>query len=215
MMFPTPIKNHLPDIMAEDGDDALMTAFCGKIDKIVGEIASDTKGLANFRDPMKIPSQFLEAAGESLAAGMKASDSETVKRQKLARAIGNYSLLGLWIPCKQIIDGIAGGSAELYGEWDTSAVWLMRGNEGSEENNYMASMGCDGIDTLLGIYMIGYGKKFEIPGNIYIDVDNDALTASQIAQIVEQISVGYVPAYFIVHLGYSGTGGEFVEYTVL
>ena len=215
MMFPTPIKNHLPDIMSEDGEDALMTAFCEKVDKIIGEINSDTKGLASFRDPMKMPAQFLEAAGVAFSAGMKASDSETVKRQKLARAIENYSLLGLWTPCKQIIDGIAGGSAELYAEWATSGVWLMRGNEVGEENNYMASMGSDGIDSLLGIYMFGVGDEFEIPGNIYIDVDNVALTASQIAQIVEQISAGYIPAYFIVHLGYIGIGGEFVEYIVL
>ena len=124
-MLPIPVKNFLPDIMANDGDDALMTSFCAKVDKIIGEMSGDTKGLAAFRDPMKLPVQFLDAAGISFAAGIKAADTETGKRQKLARAVVNYSMLGLWIPCKEIIDGITGTSASLYATWDTSAVWLM------------------------------------------------------------------------------------------
>lgn len=214
-MLPIPVKNFLPDIMAEDGDDALMTAFCAKVDKIVGELSDDTKQLSYFRDPMKIPEQFLDAAGVSLAAGILAQDNEATKRKKLARAVANYSMLALWEPCKVIIDAVTGTSASLYSSWATTGAYLMRGGESTEDDNYAASMGCDGIDDLLGIYMIGAGDEFEEPGHVLIDTGNDSLTAEQIASIVAQIQRDYCPAYFLVTIGYTDIDDVFYEYITI
>jgi len=64
---------------------------------------------------------------------------------------------------------------------------------------------------------VGDGTEVEIWGNIYIDlhygIHTAVLSASQIEQIVTDISMDIVPAYVRVYLGYVPVTGGFTIYS--
>lgn len=67
-------------------------------------------------------------------------------------------------------------------------------------------------DPNLGDDIVGSGTEIQIPGNVYINVDNPFLTAEQIAQIVASLDYVTVPAYFRVFLCYLNDQGNPVIY---
>lgn len=67
-------------------------------------------------------------------------------------------------------------------------------------------------DSAYGLSLIGAGTEIEIAGNIYIDVDNSGLSTDEVQQIVDELAVDIVPAYYIVNLGYVDGSGVFIIY---
>lgn len=213
-MLPVPIRDHLPKVLTEEGGD-LLDAFCDKVDSILTSLGEDALGLSDLRDPASAPAQFLEALGQMYAARLLPFDSEAVKRSKVANAVKSHKDRGLWTSVKAIIDFVVvpfgSPGAEIFSPTDESAIWLLRSGLSSEPGGYMASMGCDGSDLLLGIFLAGEGSEYEIKGNVWIDVGLSTLTADQVEKIVASIE-HEVPAYFRVRLGYV-SAGLFVTYS--
>ena len=85
---------------------------------------------------------------------------------------------------------------------------------GRASNPTRAAMGADGIDDELGISLIGSGLEVQVAGNIYIDVDNNSLTADEQESIRLDL-LDIVPAYMYVHIGYENVSGQFIEYFVM
>lgn len=100
------------------------------------------------------------------------------------------------------------------GYYDTPLDFILSGIDDGTDN---AILGSDGVnvygpdllgspyfpstgDADLGIDLTGSGLEIQLPGNVYIDVDNPFLTADQISQIVISIQKTTCPAYFRVFL---------------
>ena len=141
--------------------------------------------------------------------------TERQRRQAITNAVRDQKNRGLWeANIKIIIDTIAGGDAQIIESGET-ADWILGGDGGTiPPDSYYATLGIDGIDDRLGIDLLGEGNEIEIIGNIYIDVDNSALTQEQIDEMVAEITNDIIPAYFIVNLGYI-SAGTFVSYTTI
>jgi hypothetical protein len=111
-----------------------------------------------------------------------------------------------------------------YFDTDTDLI-LMDSDDGSSNT----VLGTDGVEDFgpdlmagpyfvgsgdpdLGMDLVGSGTEIQIPGNVYINVDNPFLTAEQIAQIVASLDYTTVPAYFRVFLCYLNDQGNPVVY---
>ncbi len=211
--LPIPFVDYLPKIIRQD-PDAKAIALAAKMDSIMLGVLEDVIGLNDLRDPARCPADLLVELGDMLAAGILPGDSELIRRRKIASAVQGHKLRGSWAyDAKPKVDAIAGGDAVIFRGYE-SDDWIMCG-DGSLESptNYWGSMGADGIDLHLGLSLIGEGTEVEVAGNIYVDVDNAALTPSQVQAIVDSL-VDIVPAYMLVHLGYT-TGTQFIEYEVI
>lgn len=167
--------------------------------------------LNSLNDPVKCKDEALTELGYQLSAGILNSDSEILKRIKIAKAIASHKLRSTFAYDVKIkIDLIALGDSVIYRAIDEDD-WILCTDGTGPSVYYWSAMGCDGIDDDLGISLIGSGLEVEVAGNIYIDVDNAALSAADQARIALDIADS-VPAYFKVHIGYENVGGQFIEY---
>jgi len=208
MSLPIPAIDHLPRIFR---DDPKATSLSNMMDSHIILWRDETLGLDELLDPIRCPGVLLDVFGEYVNAGILGSDSEDTKRKKIATAIQGHKLAGTWIhDIKPKIDVIAGGDSTIVKATPDSADWIILGDGNAPATYYWSSLGADGIDDFLGIDLYGDGYEVGVQGNIYINVDNAALTAEEQADIVILFEI-YGPAYFYIHIGYL-SGGNWVEY---
>ena len=210
MLFQT-IDDYIPKFFERD---TKLLSFISTVDSILDELKLETISLNDLIDPMKIPSGLLDNLGYYLSAGLVSTDSETIKRQKIATAIQGHKRRGSFnLDAKPKIDAIAAGDSVIIRSFDKDD-WILVGDGLTPTAYYRAALGADGIDEDLGISLIGEGLEIEVAGNIYIDVDNMALTAGEQEQIrVAMLDI--VPAYMKVHFGYLDGFGSFIEYFLM
>lgn len=208
-MLPTPFDNYAPSFFERD---AKLNAFCDKHDEILTSLKNETLGLNDIIDPVKCPAVILPYLGQFLNAGLFDQDSDKQKRIKIATAIQSHKKRGSFnFDAKPKIDAIAGGDSAIVKSF-SGDDWILVGDGETPTAYYWSTMGYDGIDTDYGLSLIGEGDEVEIAGNIYIDVDNNSLTADEIDQIVLELETDIAPAYFQVFIGYIDVGGNFVVY---
>lgn len=207
-MLPIPFEKFIPSYFKRD--DKLI-AFADKMDSILEDLKSDTLGLNNLIDPFKIPAALIVNLGYYLNAGIQDTDDEDTRRKKVAQAVAGHKRRGSFnLDAKPKIDQIAGGDSQIFRAIDQDD-WILVGDGLTPAAYYWAALGCDGIDDGLGISLIGEGIEIEVAGNVYIDVDNSALTAGEQEQIrVDMLDI--CPAYYKVHFGYINVSGQFIEY---
>jgi len=210
-MFPVPFVDYIPQFYERDDK---LNAFADKMDSIIAGIKEDTLGLNDFIDPVKAPSVILDKLGYYLSAGIKAQDTDRQKRTKIATAIQGHKQRGSFtLDAKPKIDLIAGGDSQIIKSVG-SDDWILVGDGTTPASYYYAAMGADGIDDELGIALIGEGTEIVIAGNVYIDVDNNSLSADDQDRINQEL-LDIVPVYYYVHVGYLDMSGAFVEYFVM
>ena len=210
-MLPIPFEKYVPKFYERD---TKLNAFTDKIDEILGYLKDETIDLNTLIDPMRIPAALLVNLGYYLNAGIISTDSETVRRIKVATAVQGHKRRGSFnLDAKPKIDAIAGGDSQIFRSFDKDD-WILVGDGTTPSAYYWAALGADGIDDGLGISLIGSGYEVEVAGNIYIDVDNAALTAGEQEQLrVSMLDI--VPAYMYVHFGYIDGTGAFIQYFVM
>lgn len=210
-MLPIPFEQYIPKSFNRD---AKVQAFADEVDKILNAIISQTWELNNIYDPARTKNVVLNFLGKYLNAGINNRDSELLKRQKIYQAIMTHKVRGTFNSDVKIkIDNIAGGDSSIVtviGEDD----FILTGDGTTPSAYYWATLGVNGIDNNLGCLLIGSGLEIEVAGNIYIDTDNDSLTAAEQEQIELDI-YDSVPAYYYTHIGYVDGTGEFVEYFLM
>lgn len=213
-MLPIPFEKFIPAFFNRDYK---LYAMSNKINQNLNDWKKDILNLNNIIDVARIQTYLLNDIGEYLNAGILNSDSDRTKRQKIYSSVSGHKSRSLFRNnVKSKIDSIAGGDSSIYkisdnGNGEISSDWIMFGSELDDVINYWGTIGEDGLDAELGLDLIGAGTEIEIPGNIYINVDNDSLTNDQINQIKLSI-VDIVPAYYIVYLGYLDINDDFVVY---
>jgi hypothetical protein len=213
-MLPIPLREHMPRAFREQGGPDF-DALCTKLDSVFGSLGEEARALQYLYDPARAPAACLEALAEMMAAGLKGYETERQKRQKIAYAVKGHKKRGLWADhAKLIVDSIAGGDSSIFRGYQSDDSIEVGDGLLEAPTNYWSAEGCDGVDLGLGIAEIGSGLEVEVAGNIYIDVDNAALTAAQLAQLVAEFQGDIAPAYFYVHLGYT-TGTQFIEYALI
>ena len=210
-MIPVDIDIYIPKFYRRD---AKLTAFILKVNSILADLKSDTLGLNTLIDPHRIPAALISELGYYLNAGIQDQDSEADRRYKVATAIQAHKRRGSFNDdAKPKIDLICGGDSVIIRSFDKDD-WILVGDGLTPTAYYWAALGCDGIDDELGISLIGEGTEIEIWGNIYIDVDNNALSAADQDKLELEMQ-DIVPAYFYVHFGYISGTGQFIEYFVM
>lgn len=211
-MLPEPFDNYIPKFFRRDDK---LNAFADKHDAIMQSFRNDTLGLNDIIDPVKCPNVILNELGYYLNAGILPQDTEKQKKVKIAKAVQGHKRRGSFnLDAKPKIDAIAGGDSVIV-TGVSGDDWILVGDGLTPIAYYWATMGYDGIDTDYGLSLIGEGIEIEIAGNIYIDVDNNALTADQIEQIVLALETDIVPAYYKVFIGYINVGGNFIVYAII
>jgi hypothetical protein len=211
-MIPIPSINYIPKIM-RDNIDQSGTALCNKLDTHLEALLVDIINLGYLLAPDRCPDAALDEFGYFLNAGILGTDTAQQKRQKIYGAIAGHKKRSLFAAdIKPKIDIVAGGDSVLVINRFGDDFILMGSPDTDPVSTYWASMGCDGLDSALGIGLIGTGYEIEVAGNVYIDVDNPGLSAAQITQIQNNVADSK-PCYFRIHLGYIAAG-VFVEYTV-
>jgi len=212
MILPIPFIDFIPK--AFDRDSKAL-ALANKIDDNLTEWSDELISTETIMDPARVNVAFLEELGYIVNAGILPSDTETQKRKKIQNAVAAHKKRGSFaFDAKPKIDAIAMGNSQIIQTIGTDDFILV--DDGTTPTAYyFAALGCDGLNLNLGISLIGAGDEGEIAGNIYIDVDNSALTAAQIDQIVMELEFDISPAYYRTHIGYMDISGAFIEYTVI
>ena len=216
-MLPIPIREFVPKLLKDSIDsDPRATAFINKIDELLGDWRDELIELQYLKLPERCPAKLLNELGYMVAANLLASDTEAEKRQKIASAVQRNTNIGTWVnDAKIIVDLICGGDSSIVTGYYTGD-WIMWGKESTDPDDYTGTMGIDGIDDDLGLDLFGDYTETGIAGIIWIDVDNDSLTAGEIQSLVDSLESGVAPAYFRVILGYIDSGTGFFEtYTIL
>ena len=214
-MLPTPSIGFFPKIFQ---DDAKAAALAAKLDAYLATWGKDTLNIRQLCVPEQIPAQFIAELGFLLSVTFGTTDTETQRRQKVAAAVSQIENRATWLyDMKPSLDTLTGYNSSLFGGQYTDD-WILVGDGVSEySNNYWASMGCDGIDSNLGIGLVGDGTEWEITGNIYINlhlgVTSAVLTNAQITNIVAQITTDKCPAYMRIYLGWVNPSGTFTVYS--
>ena len=204
--LPVPFIEAIPEALGAAPDPA-MVSLAGKMDSLLLEAVGSVIDLRRLNRPDECPSAHLPELAAELAASILPLDNDRTRRKKITGAVRTHKNRGTWeYDAKIMVDSIALGDSVFYSSWATTAAWFLRGGETTEPATYMASLGVDGIDPLLGIGLLGDFTEWEIPGNVYIDVDNAGLTAEQVAQLVLDLASDVVPAYVRVFLGYTVAG---------
>jgi phage tail-like protein len=210
-MYPKPSVNFFPTGYKRD---AKLTALTDYLDSLLLSIHNDIIGLNYLLDPVRCPEQLIIYLGQYLNAGIKQSDTEAQKRYKCAKAVETHKKRGSWEEDAKIkVDIICGGDSSIIRSFDLDD-WILVGDGLTPSAYYWAALGCDGIDDDLGISLIGSGYEIEVAGNIFIDVDNNSLSAGDQASLQEDM-IDVVPGYCYVHFGYVDGSGDFIEYFVM
>ena len=214
-MLPIPTINYIPKILRERATSET-TALTDKMDTDIFAWFNDTKNIDQLLDVDQCPSSYLVFLGNMLSAGVQTIDSDRTKRQKIYSAIQTHKRRGSWVAhAKLIIDAITGYNAVRFITTDEDD-WILCGDGSLEVGTSWAILGGDGTAPY-GMALVGDGTEVEIWGNIYIDlhygIHTAVLSASQIEQIVTDISMDIVPAYVRVYLGYVPVTGGFTIYS--
>lgn len=224
-LFPRPFIKYIPKLFQKDEKAIALADF---IDGEIDEWEDDVKAVLRTFRPDQTGSYNLEDLGQFFQAGMKESDSETIKRRKLRDAVkshknrntfqgGTFGDITTEGDVKPKIDNITGLSpgARIVNSVGTDA-WVLVGDVDSNPPGYLwGSMQGDALTTDLGLHLIGAGTETEVKGNIFIDlhegVTTAVLTSDQIESIIEDLSDS-LPSYMIIHLGYVDGSGVFIDY---
>lgn len=210
--FPYPALKYLPKQMQDDPD---AIALASALDRASAGMLEDILLLGERYNPESCPAEVLDELGYGLSASLYPTDSDATKRAKISGAIKAQKTRSTWqysakVALDAIVVPLGSSGSSLWASWDDTAVWLLRGALPEEPDNYMASMGIDGVDLNLGIALIGEGTEFEVAGNVYVDLGISTLTAEQVALCVASLD-DVAPAYMRVKLGYS-VAGQFMAY---
>lgn len=203
-MLPIPLKKFIPKMFLQRLSPAI-TALIDKIESNLEEWKIDAYELQHFNDPARVPTAFIEELGALLDTTFISSDSERVKRQKIATTINDQKFAGSWnLQVKDGIGNITGITPELikFDAFNGDAHWILRGGLPDEPDNLWSILGVDGVDYN-GILLEGANDEIVYPGNIYINIGiippiDTALLEQLIVYLEEDIS----PAYTRVYLGY-------------
>ena len=212
-MLPLSFKNYVPELLKRkvDFDDGAI-ALINKIDEHLEEWKKELIDFRYLSSPERATERILNEFGYMLSADLWDFDSKTVKMQKVETATQRNAYHGVWEnSIKLIIDYFCGGDSSIIEDYYTGD-WIIWGQESSDPSDYTGTMGTDGLDDDLGLDLAGYGEYGA--GVIRIDVDNNALTASEVNQLVEILDSTYTPAYMKVIIGYM-SGSMFVEYATM
>ncbi len=211
-MLPIPFETHGLPKLYRDNLTPAAAALAAKIDALLTEWKADLVGILCLRWPERIPAALIPEAAHMLGARLLAFDDERTRRKKLRSAVAGHKERSLWFAdAKPDVDSICGGDATIYTQIDQDD-WIQC--DGTEPASvYWAALGYDGADTHLGIALIGEGIEVEISGNVYVNVDNAALSAADQVRLRETAEE-WVPAYMKVHFGYL-TGLAFTEYFLM
>lgn len=151
-MLPIPFIDYIPQSFTRDGK---LTAFADKHDDIMNDLSADTIGLNHLMNPYRISSSLIEYLGYFVNAGILAFDSEATKRNKVATAVQSHKRRGSFnLDAKPKIDNIAGGDSQIL----TSVGgddWILPGDGETPSAFYWSALGVDGIDTDLGVALVG------------------------------------------------------------
>ncbi len=207
-MLPTPFEKFIPRIFRRD---VKLTALTDKVDTHLEEWKGDIVDFKKFPDPLSIRTGLVDDLGELVAAELLDTDSDTIKRGKIAKAVEGHKLRGTFeLDIKLKIDTIVGGDSAVITGLGADD-WIMSGDGISPPSGFFwAGMGGDGSATDYGIRLVGNGSESVVKGIIEIDVDDNSLSAAVVLQIVESIE-NSVAAYMRVFLG-AFTAGVFIRY---
>lgn len=201
-MFPAPFEKYIPTHWKRTSD---VLAFSAAVDKMIEDTENEIFGIADLLDPEKCPSKFLDYLGYYVNASLQSADTDTQKRIKIITAVSAHKTRGSFnFDAKPKIDAIAGGDSQIINQ-PSGPGWMMTSDESS------LSMDQAIFSSEEGFLFISAGDVLGWPWNIFIDVDNNVLSADDQDRIrldMEDI----VPAYMIVHFGYIDGSGAFVEY---
>lgn len=213
-MLPISFINYLPAPLFENLDSAGQDLI-DFIDNFTIEIFNKILTIWYFKHPEKTPEITLPYWEQYFNITNRTSKTLAQRRQQITTAIASQKKRGLWADSvKIIIDIIAGGDSQILTN-GTGSDWIFTGDGTTPDAFYWATFGGDGIDDELGMDFIGAGTEIEIAGNIYIDVDNDSLTPSEVALLVAELRTDVAPAYYRLFLGYIDISGDFIEYAVI
>jgi hypothetical protein len=218
-LLPIPFIDHIPRAYTREANAAI-TQMCDLADDHIEAWFEDAKNIPHLLDVERCPARFLNRLGNLLNAGIINSDSETMKRRKIYAAIRTHKIRGSWEnDAKNRIMAVISYTPVIIRSYDTDD-WILCGDGFVDsDDNYWATLGDDGEDDSLGMYLTGDGEEIVETGNIYIDlhegVHTEVLTAAQVAEIVEQLASDVVPAYLKIHLGYIDGSGAFIHYDTI
>lgn len=191
-----------------------MTALATLIDDLLDEVETDLRHYEYLLDPVRIPAEFIEELGHLLSAGVVSSDTDLQKRQKVATAVAAHKRrCSFNLDAKPKIDIICGGNSSVVHSY-SGGDWIEASDDSFPTAYYWATIAGDDSDSELGLILVGSGFEIVVAGNVYIDVDNAALSADDQARL-EFAMQDIVPAYMYVHFGYFDITGAFVEYFVM
>ena len=214
-MLPIPLIKAIP---LHYQDDERLKDFADRVDIDLKEWRTDVFNIPRYNRPDEAPFFVLKELDFLLEAGFKALDSEVTKRKKIIDAVRSHKFRGLFNDDAKIkIDNVTGFSpgARLFpSQTEDDFILLTDGGSLPASENWSV-LGTNGIDPF-GPSFVGSGSDPEIPGNVFIDlhegINTAVLTAAQIQQIVDDLSADTVPAYFQVFLGFTDSGGSFIQY---
>lgn len=213
MTLPVPFKEFIPQVYW--GDDKADT-LAAKADEHIQEWAGDVCNIDRLKKVDSVLPEHLNELGYMLNAGLVQTDSNREKREKIYSAIQGHKRRGSFeLDAKSKIDAIAGGDSQILSAVANLADWILLGDDEYPQSFYWATMRGDNSDQFLGLDLVGTGFEFNVDGNVYIDVDNDSLTAAEVQEIVAILALDIVPAYYVIHIGYLDGGGNFVEYDLI
>jgi phage tail-like protein len=219
-MLPVPSIEYIPSIFKKNISPELL-AMTNKMDEHWLEWLKGILDLANLTDVSKCPYNFLDILGNYVAANILPNDDETNKRQKIANAIMMHKFRSTWgNDISILISIITGYTPAIFRPFDKHD-WVLLGRESI--NEYSGSMQDfailgTGMDYVESISLLGgvITTQENVWGVIYINlhpgIDTPILSESVIQQIINNIKLDNIPAYFIINLGYTDSDGEFVVY---
>lgn len=212
MMLPIPSIDYIPKIY-RDESNSVVIAFTTILDNLLEEIRTELINYTRLYDISSVDSSYLDVLGDMFNAGFIPSDTETIKRRKLRDAIETHKYASTWeFDIREKVNDIAGGNAVIIDRL-TNADWVLFGGSESAAITayYWGTMGVDGVDDELGLNLIGGYDQIEVAGNIYIDVDNNSLSADD-QELIRIAVENAMPVYYRVYFGYIDTNDLFVEY---
>lgn len=217
-MLPVPFSKYIPQVMA-DNPDAALTAMMSKADIHIPEWFNEILELNFLKIPERVIGRYLPELADYLGVKLFTWDTELVKRIKIQTAANRFRLRSTWAAdTKLIIDALTGYDARIYkialSDQDDA---ILLAKEASDPDTYWMTLSPkDGVDPLLGWYLVGDWTEYVIAGNVLIDchygVYTAVLTATQISQIVVSIKDDIVPVYYKIYLGYVNSSGLFTVY---
>lgn len=220
-MLPIPFEDYVPQLLRENIDNKGQ-AFVDKVTSITEDIRDETLEVYYINKVVeRVPETFLDELGYFLNAGLKNTDSDMTKRNKIVNAIQGHKNRGTWEgDAKPKIDAITGYSARIFKETTANSDDSIEMGQTSDEDPtfyWSTEQGNDGSDSLLGTWEVGDFTEYVIAGNIYIDchqgITTAVLTSDQIDQIVNELEFDIAPAYMIIYLGYVDATGTFIIYS--